>query len=72
VHYCDNETIGGVEFKSAPDVKGKLLISDMSSNFISKPVDVSKCGWLAGGGACCRLGCAQGVEVQEGLLIRWS
>lgn len=42
VHYCDNETIGGVEFKSVPDVGGRLLISDMSSNFISKPVDVSK------------------------------
>jgi phosphoserine aminotransferase len=49
VHYCDNETIGGVEFKSAPDVGGRLLIADMSSNFISKPVDVSKYGIIYAG-----------------------
>lgn len=49
VHYCDNETIGGVEFKSVPDVGGRLLISDMSSNFISKPVDVSKYGIIYAG-----------------------
>lgn len=42
VHYCDNETIGGVEFKGVPDVGGRVLVADMSSNFISKPVDVSK------------------------------
>jgi phosphoserine aminotransferase len=44
VYYCDNETIGGVEFKSVPDVGDRLLVSDMSSNFLSKPVDVSKFG----------------------------
>ena len=100
VHYCDNETIGGVEFKvrgstaaggvgrrramqarmhvachagplhecmlpsstsltnrvtcdhlmqSAPNVGDKILIADMSSNFISKPVDVSKYGVIYGG-----------------------
>ncbi|KXZ53964.1 hypothetical protein GPECTOR_6g883 [Gonium pectorale] len=49
VHYCDNETIGGVEFKSTPDVGGRILISDMSSNFISKPVDVSKYGVIYAG-----------------------
>jgi phosphoserine aminotransferase len=49
VHYCDNETIGGVEFKSVPDVGGATLISDMSSNFISKPVDVSKYGIIYAG-----------------------
>jgi phosphoserine aminotransferase len=49
VHYCDNETIGGVEFKSVPDVKGKLLVADMSSNFISKPVDVAKYGIIYAG-----------------------
>jgi len=42
VHYCDNETIGGVEFQGAPDVGDVPLIADMSSNFLSKPVDVSK------------------------------
>ena len=42
-------TIGGVEFKSVPDVGGRLLIADMSSNFISKPVDVSKYGVIYAG-----------------------
>jgi phosphoserine aminotransferase len=42
VHYCDNETIQGVEFKAAPEVGDVPLIADMSSNFVSKPVDVSK------------------------------
>lgn len=49
VHYCDNETIGGVEFKSCPDVQGRVLIADMSSNFVSKPVDVSKYGIIYAG-----------------------
>lgn len=42
VHYCDNETIQGVEFKSAPAVGDRLLVGDFSSNFLSKPIDVSK------------------------------
>lgn len=43
VHYCDNETIGGVEFQSVPQVpEGATLVADMSSDFLSKPVDVSK------------------------------
>uniref|UniRef100_A0A6U2IZN4 Phosphoserine aminotransferase n=1 Tax=Chlamydomonas euryale TaxID=1486919 RepID=A0A6U2IZN4_9CHLO len=49
VHYCDNETIQGVEFKSVPDVGGRLLVADMSSNFVSKPVDVSKYGIIYAG-----------------------
>lgn len=49
VHYCDNETIQGVEFKSVPDVGDKILIADMSSNFCSKPVDVSKYGLIYAG-----------------------
>ncbi|KAG2496816.1 hypothetical protein HYH03_005222 [Edaphochlamys debaryana] len=49
VHYCDNETIGGVEFKSTPDVGDRVLISDMSSNFISKPIDVAKYGIIYAG-----------------------
>jgi phosphoserine aminotransferase len=42
VHYCDNETIQGVEFKDAPDVGDRLLVGDFSSDFLSKPVDISK------------------------------
>ncbi|KAJ8673930.1 hypothetical protein QAD02_005192 [Eretmocerus hayati] len=42
VYYCDNETIHGIEFHHIPDTKGVPLVADMSSNFISKAVDVSK------------------------------
>lgn len=49
VHYCDNETIQGVEFKSPPAVGDAILVADMSSNFCSKPVDVSKYGIIYAG-----------------------
>lgn len=49
VHYCDNETIQGVEFQSPPEVGDAILIADMSSNFISRPVDVSKFGVIYAG-----------------------
>lgn len=42
VYYCANETVHGVEFDFVPDVKGAVLVCDMSSNFLSRPVDVSK------------------------------
>jgi phosphoserine aminotransferase len=42
VHYCANETVNGVEFQYTPDVGAVPLIADMSSNFLSKPVEVSK------------------------------
>eukprot|EP00250_Pteridium_aquilinum_P004134 c14364_g1_i1 orf=395-1690(-) len=43
LHICANETIHGVEFKDYPTPQGEtLLVADMSSNFCSKPVDVSK------------------------------
>jgi len=46
--YCDNETVHGVEFAAPPDVEADL-VADMSSNFISKPVDVSKFGLIYAG-----------------------
>eukprot|EP00271_Cylindrocystis_brebissonii_P015692 TRINITY_DN38669_c0_g1_i1.p1 TRINITY_DN38669_c0_g1~~TRINITY_DN38669_c0_g1_i1.p1 ORF type:complete len:446 (+),score=91.88 TRINITY_DN38669_c0_g1_i1:138-1475(+) len=49
VHICANETIQGVEFKEYPDVGDALLVADMSSNFCSKPVDVSKFGLIYAG-----------------------
>lgn len=49
VHYCDNETIGGVEFQSVPDVGSAILVSDMSSNFISRPIDIKKFGIVYAG-----------------------
>lgn len=51
LHICANETIHGVEFKDYPKTKGDgtILIADMSSNFCSKPVDVSKFGVIYAG-----------------------
>merc|ERR1712032_976991 len=42
VHYCANETVNGVEFSFTPDVGDVPLVADMSSNFMSMPIDVSK------------------------------
>lgn len=49
VHICTNETIHGVEYDFVPDTKGVPLVADMSSNFMSKRVDVSKFGVIYGG-----------------------
>ncbi|KAF4646474.1 Phosphoserine aminotransferase, partial [Perkinsus chesapeaki] len=42
VYYCMNETVNGVEFDYVPDVGDKPLVCDMSSNFMSRPIDFSK------------------------------
>ena len=42
VHYCSNETIGGVEIFWTPDVGSVPLVADMSSHILSRPIDVSK------------------------------
>ncbi|HEU4604316.1 MAG TPA: 3-phosphoserine/phosphohydroxythreonine transaminase [Steroidobacteraceae bacterium] len=42
VHYTPNETIGGVEFQFVPNVGNVPLVADMSSNILSRPIDVSK------------------------------
>ena len=49
VHICSNETIGGVEYHFTPDVGAVPLIADMSSNLMSRPVDVSRYGLIYGG-----------------------
>ena len=50
VHFCHNETIHGVEFKTEPAVPaGVPLVCDMSSDFLSQPVDVSKYGMIYAG-----------------------
>lgn len=46
LHYVDNETIHGVEFDFIPDSKNIPLVCDMSSNFLSRPFDVSKFGLI--------------------------
>ena len=50
LHYTSNETIGGVEFQSIPDVGDLTLVCDMSSNILSREVDVSKFGVIYAGG----------------------
>ncbi len=49
VHVCMNETIGGVEFQWTPDTGSVPLVADVSSNFLSRPLDVSRYGVLYGG-----------------------
>lgn len=49
VYICENNTIYGTKFKALPDTKGKTLVSDVSSCFLSEPVDVSKYGIIYGG-----------------------
>lgn len=51
LHICANETIHGVEFKTypTPSSKDAVLVADMSSNFCSKPVDVTKFGIIYAG-----------------------
>ena len=49
VHYTPNETIQGVEFPIIPDTDSVPLVADMSSNILSRPVDVSKYGMIYAG-----------------------
>ncbi|MBQ3646358.1 MAG: 3-phosphoserine/phosphohydroxythreonine transaminase [Synergistaceae bacterium] len=49
VYICQNETIHGTTIRKLPNTKGKILVADLSSMFLSEPVDVSKYGVLWGG-----------------------
>ncbi len=49
VHICSNETIGGVEFHWTPDTGSVPLVADMSSNIMSRSIDVSKYGLIYAG-----------------------
>lgn len=49
VYICENNTIYGTKYKKLPNTKGKVLVSDVSSCFLSEPVDVSRYGILYGG-----------------------
>lgn len=49
VYICENNTIYGTKFKELPNTKGKTLVADVSSCFLSEPVDVSKYGIIYGG-----------------------
>lgn len=49
VHICENNTIYGTKFHRLPNTKGKNLVADVSSCFLSEPVEVSRYGMLYGG-----------------------
>lgn len=49
VYICENNTIYGTKYKELPDTKGKLLVADVSSCFLSEPVDVTRYGVIYGG-----------------------
>lgn len=51
LHFTDNETIGGVEFQSIPAIDQMVLVSDMSSNVFTRPIDFERIG--------CVYACAQ-------------
>ena len=49
VYICENNTIYGTKFKTLPNTKGKTLVADVSSCFLSEPVDITKYGIMYGG-----------------------
>jgi phosphoserine aminotransferase len=49
VHICANETIGGVEYHVTPDTGAVPLVADMSSNILSRPLDVARYGLIYAG-----------------------
>ena len=49
VYICENNTIYGTKFKELPNTKGKDLVADVSSCFLSEPVDVTRYGVIYGG-----------------------
>ena len=49
VYICENNTIYGTKFKTLPNTKGKTLVADVSSCFLSEPVDVTRYGVIYGG-----------------------
>lgn len=49
VYICENNTIYGTKYKTLPNTKGKTLVADLSSCFLSEPVDVSKYGLIFAG-----------------------
>jgi phosphoserine aminotransferase len=49
VHICSNETIGGAQFHWTPDTGSVPLVADMSSDILSRPIDVSRYGLIYAG-----------------------
>ena len=49
VYICENNTIYGTKYKTLPNTKGKTLVADVSSCFLSEPMDVTRYGLICGG-----------------------
>lgn len=49
VHYCPNETIGGIAIDEQPDFGDKIVVADLSSTILSRPIDVSRYGVIYAG-----------------------
>ncbi|HET7569715.1 MAG TPA: 3-phosphoserine/phosphohydroxythreonine transaminase [Gammaproteobacteria bacterium] len=49
VHYVANETIGGVQYRETPDFEGAPLVTDMTSELLSRPLDISRFGLIYAG-----------------------
>lgn len=49
VYICENNTIYGTKYKTLPNTKGHELVADVSSCFLSEPIDVTKYGVVYGG-----------------------
>ena len=49
LYFCDNNTIYGTKHKKLPNAKGHVLVADVSSSFLSEPLDVTKYGIIYGG-----------------------
>ena len=49
VYICENNTIYGTEYMELPNTKGHILVADVSSNFLSRPIDITKYGLIFAG-----------------------
>jgi phosphoserine aminotransferase len=49
LHFVSNETINGVEFQTAPEMDNTVLVADMSSNILSRPINVAQYGLIYAG-----------------------
>lgn len=49
IYYCANETVHGIEWSYIPDTNGIPLVADMSSNILTKPLDITKFGLIFAG-----------------------
>ena len=49
LYICHNETVHGIKYNEIPEIGDKILVADMSSDFLSEPVDVSKYGLIYAG-----------------------